>query len=64
MGEKVGRAKKVLGNITEDRDVEAQGRAEEALGKKPDTGEVDAVKDEMQTARGEKHQSDRIDQGR
>lgn len=62
MGEKVGRVKKILGNVTEDRDVEAEGRAEESLGHKPDSERVDVVKDEIQTARGEKHQTDRTDE--
>ena len=56
MGETAGHIKKVLGNITEDREVEAEGRAEESVGHKPDAEKVEAVEDEMQTARGEKHQ--------
>ena len=56
MGETAGRIKKALGNVTEDRDVEAEGRAEEQQGHKPDDEAVDAMEDEVQTARGEKHQ--------
>lgn len=56
MGETTGHIKKVLGNITEDREVEAEGRAEENLGHKPDQGEVEAAEDDVQEARGEKHQ--------
>jgi len=56
MGETVGHIKKVLGNVTEDREVEAEGRAEEAAGSKPDDDLVDKVEDDVQEARGEKHQ--------
>ncbi len=56
MGETAGHIKKVLGNVTEDREVEAEGRAEEAIGDKPDDGKVEQVEDEVQEARGEKHQ--------
>lgn len=58
MGETVGHIKKVLGNVTEDREVEAEGRAEEATGDKPDSETVEKVEDEVQEARGEKHQKD------
>ena len=54
MGETVGHIKKVLGNVTEDREVEAEGRAEESTGDKPDSETVDKVEDEVQQARGEK----------
>lgn len=54
MGETAGNIKKVLGNVTEDREVEAEGRAEEQTGHKPDHGTVEAVEDEVQEARGEK----------
>ena len=54
MGETAGNIKKVLGNVTEDREVEAEGRAEEQSGHKPDDGTVEAVEDEVQEARGEK----------
>ncbi len=56
MGETVGHIKKVLGNITEDREVEAEGRAEEAAGEKPSGEEVEEAQDGMREARGEKHQ--------
>jgi uncharacterized protein YjbJ (UPF0337 family) len=56
MGEIAGHVKKVLGNVTEDREVEAEGRAEEQTGHKPDHEQVEAVEDEVQEARGEKHQ--------
>ena len=56
MGETAGHIKKVLGNVTEDREVEAEGRAEEATGDKPDSETVEAVEDDVQEARGEKHQ--------
>ncbi len=56
MGETVGHIKKVLGNVTEDREVEAEGRAEEQQGDKPDHDTVEAVEDDVQEARGEKHQ--------
>ena len=56
MGETVGHIKKVLGNVTEDREVEAEGRAEEQLDAKPDHETVEAVEDDVQEARGEKHQ--------
>ena len=56
MGETAGHIKKVLGNVTEDREVEAEGRAEEATGEKPDHATVEKVEDEVQEARGEKHQ--------
>jgi uncharacterized protein YjbJ (UPF0337 family) len=58
MGETVGHIKKVLGNVTEDREVEAEGRAEEATGHKVDHDTVEKVEDEVQEARGEKHQKD------
>ena len=54
MGETAGHIKKVLGNVTEDREVEAEGRAEESEGHKPDHDTVEKVEDEMQEARGEK----------
>ncbi len=54
MGETVGHIKKVLGNVTEDREVEAAGRAEEASGDKPSHEAVEKVEDEVQEARGEK----------
>jgi len=56
MGETAGHIKKVLGNVTEDREVEAEGRAEEAIGHKPDAEQVEEVEDQVQEARGEKHQ--------
>jgi len=56
MGETVGHIKKVLGNVTEDREVEAEGLAEEQLDKKPDHEKVEEVEDEVQEARGEIHQ--------
>ena len=56
MGETLGNIKKVLGNVTEDREVEAEGRAEEATGHKPDSETMEKVEDEVQEARGEKHQ--------
>jgi uncharacterized protein YjbJ (UPF0337 family) len=56
MGETTGHIKKVLGNVTEDREVEAEGRAEEATGAKPDDETVEKVEDDVQAARGEKHQ--------
>lgn len=56
MGETAGHIKKVLGNVTEDREVEAEGRAEEQQDAKPDQESVDAMEDEVQEARGEKHQ--------
>jgi uncharacterized protein YjbJ (UPF0337 family) len=56
MGETTGHIKKVLGNVTEDREVEAEGRAEEATGGKPDDETIEKVEDEVQAARGEKHQ--------
>ena len=56
MGETAGRVKKVLGNVTDDREVEAEGRAEEQLDEKPDHETVEAVEDDVQEARGEKHQ--------
>jgi uncharacterized protein YjbJ (UPF0337 family) len=56
MGKTAGHIKKVLGNVTEDREVEAEGRAEEATGEKPDDAKVEQVEDEVQEARGEKHQ--------
>ncbi len=56
MGETTGHIKKVLGNITEDRGVEAEGRAEEQLGHKPGADEAHLAEDDMQEARGEKHQ--------
>ncbi len=54
MGEKLGNIKKVIGNVTEDREVEAEGRAEEQTGRKPDHQTVQAVEDDVQEARGEK----------
>ena len=54
MGETIGNIKKVLGNVTEDREVEAEGRAEEQAGHKPDHETVEAVEDDVQEARGEK----------
>lgn len=56
MGETLGHIKKVLGNVTEDREVEAEGRSEEATGDKPDHETMEKVEDEVQEARGEKHQ--------
>jgi len=56
MSKTAGHIKKVLGNVTEDREVEAEGRAEEATGDKPDQETVEHVEDEVQEARGEKHQ--------
>jgi len=56
MGETAGRIKKALGNVTEDRDVEAEGRAEEQQGHKPDHEAVEEMEEEVQAARGEKHQ--------
>jgi len=56
MGETVGHVKKVLGNLTEDRAVEAEGRAEEQSGDKPDDQEVEAMQDAVQEDRGEIHQ--------
>lgn len=56
MGETAGHIKKVLGNVTEDREVEAEGLAEEQLDKKPDHEKVEEVEDEVQEARGEIHQ--------
>jgi len=56
MGETAGHIKKVLGNITEDREVEAEGRAEEAIGHKPDDEQIEEAEDDVQEARGEKHQ--------
>jgi len=56
MGETAGHIKKALGNVTEDREVEAEGRAEEQQGHKPDHDSVEAMEDDVQTARGEKHQ--------
>ncbi len=55
MSKTAGHIKKVLGNVTEDREVEAEGRSEEATGDKPDHETVEAVEDEVQEARGEKH---------
>ncbi len=57
MGETAGHIKKVLGNITEDREVEAEGRAEEQEVHKPSDESVDEMEDDVQKARGE------IDQG-
>ena len=54
MGKTVGHIKKVLGNVTEDREVEAEGRSEEATGDKPSEETVDRVEDEVQEDRGEK----------
>lgn len=54
MGKTLGNIKKVIGNVTEDREVEAEGRAEEQTGQKPDHETVEAVEDEVQEARGEK----------
>jgi len=56
MGETTGHIKKVLGNLTEDREVEAEGRAEEQQGHKPSHESVDEMEDDVQEARGEKHQ--------
>jgi len=56
MGETAGQIKKVLGNVTEDREVEAEGRAEEQQGHNPNDESVDAMEDDVQEARGEKHQ--------
>ncbi|MEO5678344.1 MAG: CsbD family protein [Acidimicrobiales bacterium] len=55
MGETAGHIKKVLGNVTDDREVEAEGRAEEEQDAKPSPESVDAMEDEVQEARGEKH---------
>ncbi len=54
MGETLGHIKKVVGNVTEDREVEAEGRAEEKIGDKPDHETVEQVEDDVQEARGEK----------
>lgn len=54
MGETLGHIKKVVGNVTEDREVEAEGRAEEQTGTKPDHDTVEEVEDDVQEARGEK----------
>ncbi len=56
MGETAGHIKKVLGNITEDREVEAEGRAEEQQGQKPSDETVEEMEDDVQEARGEIHQ--------
>jgi len=56
MGETAGQIKKVLGNVTEDREVEAEGRAEEQEGHKPSHESVDEMEDNVQEARGEIHQ--------
>ncbi len=56
MGETAGHVKKVLGNVTDDREIEAEGRAEEEQGHKPSGESVDAMEDDVQEARGEKHQ--------
>jgi len=56
MGKTAGRIKKLLGNLTEDREAEAEGRAEETTGTKQNHETVKAVEDEMQETRGEKHQ--------
>ena len=50
----MGHIKKVLGNVTEDREVEAEGRSEEATGDKPDQETMEKVEDEVQHTRGEK----------
>lgn len=56
MGETSGHIKKVLGNLTEDRGVEAEGRAEEQQDHKPSNESVDEMEDDVQEARGEIHQ--------
>ncbi len=56
MGETAGHIKKVLGNITEDREVEAEGRVEEQQGHKPSHESADKMEDDVQEARGEIHQ--------
>ena len=56
MGETAGHIKKVLGNVTEDREVEAEGRAEEKQGQKPSNEAVEEMEDDVQEARGEIHQ--------